>query len=383
MNRAARPASSSGSSPAPPASLAPWLFVCVAAIVYVTLYPWTGWRTPGVPLLAFVSEPWPRYWTRLDVWMNFVAYLPLGLLGTVWLARRLSLRTAALVAATAASLLSGGLEALQTLLPARIPSLLDMLANASGAALGALLVATLGPRRVWRRLRALGHWSPLAPGSGLGLLLLAVWLAVQWHPQLIVFASGELAPALATLTAGSEDWLARHRLPLDYQPLAEAGAVAATTLGIGLLTRELLRRTSGLAIAAPILLAAAVKSSATANLLGARNALAWLSAGAQGGLLVGVLLLALSAWWRPRWRMVAAMLALSCATALNNLAPPNVYFDFTLAAWDQGGWANVNGLLRALALVWPFAAIAWCAARLYRLLRFPRPPRSAHPIIAR
>jgi hypothetical protein len=239
-----------------------------------------------------------------------------------------------------------------------------MLSNASGAFAGAALAAALGPRRSAGWLHAALRGSPLAPGAAPGLLLLALWLAVQWHPQPIAFSSGELAPLLESVSKEGAGWLAGLRLSPDHQTLVEAIAVAATVLGIGLLTRELLRRQSGWAVAAPIVLAAAVKSSASANLLGGRHALAWLSAGAQGGLLAGALVLALSVWWRTRWRMLAAIAAFGCATVLSNLAPPNVYFQSTLAAWDQGGWANVNGLLRALAIVWPFAALAWCAIRL-------------------
>jgi VanZ family protein len=356
----------SGPTKAPASLLALWLAVCIAAVVYVTLHPWRGWQQPGVPLLAFLSEPWPRYWTGLDVWLNFAAYLPIGLLGTAWLSQRLPVAPAALGAAFLATLLSCGLEALQTLLPARISSLPDMLANAAGAAAGAAVVAATGPRRLSRWLRRAGRVSPLAPDAGPGLLLLALWLAVQWHPQLIAFASGELSPVLGALTTRGDQWLAGHRPPLGYQPLVEASAVAATTLGVGLLTRELLLRSSGVMVATPLVLAAAAKSSATANLLGARHALAWLSAGAQGGLLAGALLLALSVWWRPRWRLLAAITALLFATVLNNVAAPNVYFESTIASWDQGGWANVNGFLRALALVWPFAAMVWCARRLLR-----------------
>lgn len=351
--------------------LAVWLAVCVAAIVYVTLYPWTGWRAPGVPMLAFLSEPWPRYWTRMDVTLNLVGYVPLGLLGAAWLRRYLPPFGATLVAIGAAALLSCGLEAIQTLLPPRFPSLLDLLANSAGAGVGAALAAALGPQRIDAWPSAMARVLTLSPGSAPGVLLLAMWIAVQWHPQPIAFASGELAPLLEALAPGANAWLASLGLAMHYRPLAEAVAVAATLVAVGLLTRELLRANTGWAMAIPVLLAAAAKSSATANLLGSRHALAWLSAGAQGGLLAGALLLALSAWWPRRLRLLAVIAALAGATLLANLAPPNVYFLSSMASWHEGGWANVNGLLRALAIVWPFAAIAWCLVRLRRYVRRP------------
>jgi len=353
-------------SPAPRSLLSVWLAACVVAIVYVSLHPWRGWQMPTVSPFAFLSEPWPRYWTWLDLLLNFVAYLPLGALGAAWLARRLPVPPAVLVAGAGAALLSCGLEALQAFLPTRIPSLGDLLANTAGAITGSATVAAIGPARIGAAFRSLTRAGPVAPGSGSGLLLLAFWVALQWHPRPIAFSSGEVAPLLGTLAPGAQAWLAALRLSVDSQPLAEAVAVAATTLGVGLLTRELLRPGVNWAVALPMLLAAAMKASATASLLGAGRALAWLTAGAQGGLLAGGLLLALSLWWRPRPRLLTAIVAIGCATTLHNLSPTNVYFQSSMAAWDQGQWANVNGLLRALAIVWPFAAIGWCIARLRR-----------------
>ncbi|HRO61269.1 MAG TPA: hypothetical protein PK177_19260, partial [Burkholderiaceae bacterium] len=204
----------------------------------------------------------------------------------------------------------------------------------------------------------------LAPGTGPGVLLLAAWLAVQCHPQPVAFASGELLPLLAGSFPALDEWLQSIRLTGERQPVAEVCAIAATTLGIGLLSRDLLRTHSGTAIALPIVLGALAKTGVTASLLGARNALAWLSAGTQGGILAGALMLVLSVWWRPRARLVTAIAALVTATVLHNLLPPNVYFQSTIAGWQQGGWTNVNGLLRALAVVWPFAAIGWALWRL-------------------
>lgn len=353
-------------APAARSLLSVWLAACVVAIVYVSLHPWRGWQMPAVSAFAFLSEPWPRYWTWLDLFLNFIAYLPLGALGAGWLARRLPVRPAVLIAAAGAALLSCGLEAMQTFLPSRIPSLSDLLANTAGAIGGAVIVAGIGPARIGAVFRSLARAGPIAPDSGSGLLLLAFWVALQWHPRPIAFSSGDVAPLLATLAPGAQAWLAALHLSVDNQPLAEAVAVAATTLGIGLLTREVLRPGANWAVALPLLLAAAMKASATASLLGAGRALAWLTAGAQGGLVAGGLLLALSLWWRPRPRLLTAIAAIGCATTLHNLSPTNVYFQSSMAAWDQGQWANVNGMLRALAIVWPFAAIGWCIRRLRR-----------------
>ena len=55
-----------------------WLYV--GLIVYASLYPFTGWRVPGHPPLAFLTAPWWRWWTGFDVVSNLLGYLPLGAL---------------------------------------------------------------------------------------------------------------------------------------------------------------------------------------------------------------------------------------------------------------------------------------------------------------
>jgi len=371
MTRAAAPSVAAG----PRLALSAWLVAWVAAIVYATLYPWTGWRAPTVSPAAFLLDGWPRYFTWLDLGLNFAAYIPLGFLAALCFARGRPGLGAALVATALSALLSCGLETLQALLPVRIASVSDLVANTAGGGAGAAVAVALGPAPLQRLADASAGRLPLAAAAGPGALLLLLWLVVQWHPQPIAFASGELGGLLATVAPGAGRWLSGLALAPEQGPLLEASAVAATVFGVGLLARDTLRPASGWAIALPILLAAAVKSAASATLLGARHALAWLNAGTQGGLLAGALALALATWWPSRARGLAAAAALALATTLYNLAPPNVYFQSTLAAWNQGELANLNGLLRALAIVWPFAAILWCLARLR--------PRGPRPIIGR
>ena len=49
-----------------------WLYG--ALIVYASLYPFVGWRIPGVAPFDFLLLGWPRYWTTFDL----VATNPLG-----------------------------------------------------------------------------------------------------------------------------------------------------------------------------------------------------------------------------------------------------------------------------------------------------------------
>lgn len=347
-----------------------WLAAYVVAVVYVSLYPWSGWHSPGGWMFAFLAEPWPRWWTGFDVAANVAAYVPVGLVLAAWLARRFSLAmaAAAVLAAMSAAALSLGLECLQALLPARVPSRLDLVANAAGGAAGALLAASIGRRRIERWPRRLRESLQFSAHPAPGLLLLSAWLVAQLYPQSMVFATGDLVSAWAGSDGGPLDpWVSGLQLPHEFEPLVEALGVALTVLAIGLLAQDLLRPgATGAAalVAVPIVAAIAVKTAASAAYLGQARALGWLGAGAQGGLLAGVVALLLLGWAGRRARLWLAMVAIALATLLFNLAPQNVYYLSMRADWRGGAWTNFHAMLRALAAVWPFAAMAWCAWRL-------------------
>ena len=108
-----------------------------------------------------------------------------------------------------------------------------------------------------------------------------------------------------------------------------------------------------------VMAALAVKTAALAILMRAENVLAWLTPGAQLGLLVGVVL-ALLALALPRTaRLALAAVLLMAATVLVNLVPPNPYLAATLKVWQQGHFLNFNGLTRLVSALWPFMALGY------------------------
>ena len=52
--------------------------LCVALIVYASLYPFEHWRDQGIAPWSFLWAPWPKYWTAFDVVANVLGYAPLG-----------------------------------------------------------------------------------------------------------------------------------------------------------------------------------------------------------------------------------------------------------------------------------------------------------------
>ena len=75
-------------------SAAPLAWIYAALIVYASLYPFSGWRVPGVTPWHFLLLPWSRWWTAFDLISNLLGYMPLGalvfgaLVRTGWPVRR-------------------------------------------------------------------------------------------------------------------------------------------------------------------------------------------------------------------------------------------------------------------------------------------------------
>jgi VanZ family protein len=327
----------------------------VLLVVYASLYPLSGWREPAGSALAFLGAPWPRYVTAFDLGANFFGYLPYGLLCVLALRPPLRARAAALLALASAAVLSLLLETAQSFLPARIPSNLDVLANVAGAACGAGAGAWLAPGLLGggplERLRA----AAMAPGvaADLGLTLLGLWLFAQLNPATLLFGTGDLRDLFAG--TGGE----RHAAELFVS--VEAVTTAANLTALALLASAAMREGAPVRrlLAALVVTALVVKTFAFAVLMQAEHVLAWLTPGAQLGLVAGALL-ALAALRLPRIvRLALAAALLMAATVLVNLSPPNPYLAATLKVWEQGHFLNFNGLTRLVSAAWPFAALVY------------------------
>ncbi|MGQ0545203.1 MAG: VanZ family protein [Betaproteobacteria bacterium] len=331
------------------------LGVYAGLVVYASLYPWTGWRAHGLSPFAYLDAPWPRYVTSFDVTVNVLAYLPLGFLAVAALHPRLR-GAAAFAAALAGGLaLSLAMEAAQSYLPARVENNLDALCNLAGAAAG----AALGVRAV-PRLQSSGRLARLrsglfAPGADtdLGLALIALWLFTQLNPAMLLFGAGDLRDLL--VPPGGQP-----RAPAFFAAI-EAATAAANLAAVALLFSALAApgkpaRRMFLALLGAAL---AVKTAAFALIMRAHDVLAWLTPGAQLGLVVGVAI-ALAAVSLPRVaRLALAAMLLMAATVLVNLAPANPYLAATLKVWQQGHFLNFNGVTRVVSAIWPFAALGY------------------------
>ena len=343
-------------------------FAYALLIVYASLFPLSGWRDPGGSVFTFLTGPWPRYVTSFDVGANLLGYLPFGFFGVLALRSRLPATMAVLVALAAGAGLSIALEAAQSLLPARIPSKLDVLSNAAGTLAGAMLAAPLarwllanGPLLALRTA-----WFTPGARTDFGLVMLALWLLTQLDATTLLFGAGDL-----------REWFAAPASAVHAPELfvsIEALVAFCHLVAVAALASALVAAAApALVVVATLLIAAlAMKTAAFAIVFQAENVLSWLTPGALKGLAYGAPAALLVVVLPRTPRLVLAALLLAGGTALVNFAPANPYLTAILKLWQQGHFLNLNGLTRLASASWPFAALIYVC-----VLIAARPGKSA------
>ena len=358
----------------------PLALTYAALIAYASLYPFADWRDQGIAPWAFVTAPWPRYWTGFDFGINAAGYVPLGFLGAISVLRHRpgAPVVLAVVRATAAAVaLSFLMETLQTYLPARIPSNVDWALNSAGALGGAVLAGLL------ERVGAVAHWERtrstwfVHEARG-GLVLLALWPIALLFPAAVTFGLGQVFERVEDTIA---DWLADTPfidwLPVrqfELEPLVAASELLCVTLGalvpclLAFVVAKSLPRRAALL---PLILMLGIAASALSALLswGPEHAWAWFDLPVRIGVVtaavLGVALLS-----APRRLCAAlALIAIIVQLGLINGAPESAYFAQTLATWEQGRFIRFHGLVQWLGWLWPFATLGYLLLVLSRDIR--------------
>ncbi len=325
-------------------------------IGYASLHPLSAFRDGGSDLLAFLTAPWPRYYTRFDVIANAIGYAPLGFLlvpaFSPWLRRALALP----LAIALATALSIGLEVLQHHLPTRVPSNLDVLSNALGATAGAALGWRWGG--VLNDGGALARWRTRRIVRGqtgeVALVLLFLWWLAQINPDTPLFGLGDLRD-LVGLPAPVDFTERRYRA-------VEIGACICAMVSVGVMGWHSMRARSLWLLASAFLVGIGIKAGSGAVLVPDGGAWLWVTPGALAGLAAGALALRVALWLPPSLRFGTAALTLLAGVALVNLAPDNPYPSAVSEAWRAGHFFNFSGLTRLASALWPYFALPYLMA---------------------
>lgn len=344
--------SATSATRAPP--IARYLLAAYALIlVYASLYPLAGWRSPGPGGAAFWLHPWPQFVTAFDVAANVAVYIPLGALVVFALPRRTGTLLAITLAGSIGMIVSFALEQTQAYLPARVASHLDWMLNIGGGFVGALGAALTRSRTQATLGEIRDRWFRDGEGVDAGLVLLGLWLLTQLDPETLLFGNGDLRDLFSAVPPR----FAPPEVFVRVEALISGANLAAVGLFAGALVRR--DRPAWLVVFALVVAALVVRSLAYGTLFAPRDMLEWLTPGAVLGLGGGALIALAGGLLPTRARLAAAGVLLMVATALVNFAPGNPYLANSLSVWRQGHFLNFNGLTAAVSALWPFVALAY------------------------
>jgi len=207
----------------------PWLTgIYVFLIVYGTLYPFSGWDTEFGGLHELMQLKWPSHFSRGDVLVNFIVYIPFGyLFGLLFLTKQ-QYRIIVITTLTGL-LLCSSLEYVQTYLPNRVPSLLDILLNSIGTLVGSLLSILLGYQSKFAKMLTAQKNELFlnTPLTHLVILAASFWVLAQLTPLVP-------SPDIGNLRAGLKPlWLViQHPASFDFKHFAN---YMLNFIGLGLL----------------------------------------------------------------------------------------------------------------------------------------------------
>lgn len=368
-----------------PSPLARVGLICFTLLVaYASLYPFSGWLDNGISPLAFLTAPKPRYITEFDLLTNVLGYCPFGALVVLSLHPRISGARATLIALVAGALLSAVMEALQTWLPNRISSNIDLITNALGALLGAAVVAPFTSALIDRGTLTRLRMAWFEPHASFAILLVVLWPFAQIFPQEHLFGMGGLVREWLT---DPDSWpmeLLQSYFPslLDWQDdvglrpddmqaqlLLETMVTALSWIGTGLFASIAMRRNAPmLRILAGLLTFTLLLKAMVADLQFADDyTFNWLSEGGRFALLTSSLVLVLLLRV-PRWlRAGMAIGALFGLVVLTNVLPANPYAWISEQGWRMGRFVHFNSLAQWLGWLWPFAAFFYVLWRVEQM----------------
>jgi len=323
------------------------LVVCTLLIGYASLYPFVPLRLPGEDALAaFFLRP--RHVVAFDVWVNVLAYVPLGALACHRF-RQLGSAHPMRLALGFAAALSLLLETCQLFIPTRVGTIFDVIANAAGAGLGILAfvapvhsLATRPLTEMRDRLFTPGLWGDA------GLVLVMLWLLAQLNPALPFFGAGNIVEGVPDQ---------------DDAVLLQTIAVGMSICGFALFVSSIMRGAGGALRVTLILLSIALwlKFVAGSFMLKPHFSAEWVSSGRMVGLAAGLLaFIPMRRLGRLARVYLAIVLVLAGALFAKIFGAYSAIDELLrLFSWPHGQLAGFATLTRFLHELWPFAALVF------------------------
>lgn len=356
----------------------PWLLVLLA-IIYLSLYPFQGWALRRPSTFSWIFGGLPRFYSLGDLVVNVLAYAGFGYVTVLWIRAWMRPGPALLLASVISILLSFGMESLQSYLPRRVPSLIDLATNGGGGVLGALLA--VGVERVPRLAQWQEQVLALLPGAHsershrwFAFSLAGAWLLGQFAPQQFLLVNAPVTPW------PGESWLPDYllhglhaALSAPMQSVIAHFLVITTLILTGLIlprcnrTQQVPVRTILLTVAALALLAVVLRISSGLRVYGT-DPLTWTQRLPWLALPVGFALLALLLRAPAAAQARAAMLLATASVVFALLLPADpaltdraLRLPSWLMRWSTPGFRS---LVRAVSAFWPLAVVYFFAMEM-------------------
>jgi hypothetical protein len=266
---------------------------------------------------------------------------------------------AVLLATAAAFIVSTGMEMLQSFIPTRVASNVDILANTLGAVIGALaaplFLHTHTPGMRLAQLRR--DWFVYRRGGDVGVVVVCLWLLTQLNPAAQLFGTGRVRDTLEFPV-----WFFHTPQALI---VTQAAVTGFNLLGLGLIIIALTRpqKPRLKACAALAVIAVALKVLAGFALARSPGFLGWLTPGVVVGIVAAALCVYGATRLPRRGQWILAAFSFAAAIAAINVGPDNPYQ--TLPSQLLAGpthFLSFSSMVRALSELWPFLALAYVVA---------------------
>jgi len=322
-------------------------------LIYGTLFPFNGWLTRDTGVWELLMQRGIQKTSKADILTNLLVYMPFGLLLMRSLKNRSSSLQGLVLVTVVSFLLSLALEYLQTRLPGRVPSILDLGLNTFGGFLGALIALSLSPdTMVGNRLyRLRANYIHPGASANLGLLALGFWVLSQLSPLVPSIDVGNLRNGLKPLW-----YTLLSPVTLEWMRVIE---YAFSITAAGVISSTLLRtRYNALFLFAGFIsLVLLLKIPVIGRQLSLEAVL---------GLAIGLVFTFIVYDRSLRTRLLIAAFALTGMVLASSLhVPANAVAGYPTAF----NWVpfrshlsnNITGLIDILGSLWPFVALAYLA----------------------
>jgi glycopeptide antibiotics resistance protein len=322
-------------------------------LIYGTLFPFNGWLTRETGVWELLIQRGIHNTSKADILTNLLVYMPFGLLLMRSLKNRSSSFQGLVLVTVISFLLSLALEYLQTRLPGRVPSILDLGLNTFGGFFGALVALSLSPdTTVGSRLyRLRANYIHPGASANLGLLALGFWVLSQLSPLVPSIDLGNLRIGVkplwyTLLSPATLEWMRVIEYALS---ITAAGVISSTLLRTRYNALFLFAGFTSLVLLLKI------------PVIGRQ-----LSLEAVLGLAIGLVFTFIVYDRSVRTRLLIAACALTGMVLASSLhVPANAVAGYPTAF----NWVpfrshlsnNITGLIDILGSLWPFVALAYLA----------------------